>query len=60
VISDAADNDRLMRQIVKDLRKPPTLQSVSPEPHGPRERMVKTRPRSRCRSALATYSGFPV
>jgi len=35
VISDAAEDDRLMREIVKDLRKPPTLPSVSPEPHAP-------------------------
>ena len=33
MISDAAEDDHLMREIVKDLRKPPTLPTVSPEPH---------------------------
>ena len=42
VISDAAEDDRLMREIVKDLRKPPRLPSVSPEPHAPRQRMDLT------------------
>jgi hypothetical protein len=32
VIFDAAEGHRLMRAIVKDLPKPPTLPSVSPEP----------------------------
>jgi hypothetical protein len=31
VISDTAEDDRLMREIVKDLRKPPTLPSVNPD-----------------------------